>query len=83
LVIWNNHESNVLRNGRVKCVKNQGKNGECMHMKCKFVVTVQWNNFARIKFTSTNHMLPNMGNIISLWKLHSIFEMLAQSPRLA
>ncbi len=37
-----------------------------MHMKCKFVVTVQWNNFARIKFTSTNHMLPNMGNIISL-----------------
>jgi hypothetical protein len=29
------------------------------------------------------HMLLNMDNIIPLWKLHSILEMLAQSPRLA
>jgi hypothetical protein len=40
LVIWNNHESNVLMNGRIKCVENQGKNNECMHVKCKSIVIV-------------------------------------------
>jgi hypothetical protein len=40
-------------NGRIKCVKNQGKNGGCMHMKYKSIVIVEWNNLARIKFTST------------------------------
>jgi len=45
LVIWNNHESCVLMNGRVKHVENQGKNSECMHMKCNFVVIIVWNKF--------------------------------------
>jgi hypothetical protein len=40
LVIWNNHESNVLMNARIKCVENQGKNNECMHVKCKSIVIV-------------------------------------------
>jgi hypothetical protein len=44
-------------NGKVKCVKNQGRNGECMHMKCKFVVAIEWNNLARIKFTFTKCIL--------------------------
>jgi hypothetical protein len=37
-------------NGNVKCVENQGKKSECMHVKCNFVVTVMWNNFVGIKF---------------------------------
>jgi hypothetical protein len=40
LVIWNNHEFGVLMNGSVKYVENQGKNSECMHVKCKYVATV-------------------------------------------
>jgi hypothetical protein len=50
LVIWNNHEFGVSMNCNVKCVENQGKNSECMHVKCKCVVTITWNNYARIKF---------------------------------
>jgi hypothetical protein len=50
LVIWNNHEFGVLMNGNVKCVENQGRNNECMHVKCKYVVTIVWNNYERIKF---------------------------------
>ncbi len=50
LVIWNNHEFGVLMNGIIKCVDNQGKNSECMHVKCKYVVIVVWNNFAWIRF---------------------------------
>jgi hypothetical protein len=49
-VIWNNHEFGVLMNGNVKCVDNQGRTSKCMHVKCKYVVAVMWNNFARIKF---------------------------------
>jgi len=37
-------------NGGVKCVDNQSKNSECMHVKCKYVVTVVWNNCIGIKF---------------------------------
>jgi hypothetical protein len=37
-------------NGSVKCVEKQSKNNECMHVKCKFVVTLVWNNFAAINF---------------------------------
>jgi hypothetical protein len=40
LVIPNNHEHDVLMNGKVKHVKNLGGNVECMHMKCKNVVIV-------------------------------------------
>jgi hypothetical protein len=50
LVIWNNHESDVLMNESVKCVENQGQNSECMHVKCKYVVTIMWNNSVGIKF---------------------------------
>ncbi len=50
LVTWNHHEFGVLMNGSVKCVEDQSKNNECMPMKCKFVVTVVWNNYARIQF---------------------------------
>ncbi len=39
-------------NGRVKCVENPNKNNECMHVKCKFVVVVVWNNSIGIKFIS-------------------------------
>ncbi len=37
-------------NGNVKGVENQGKNTKCMHVKCKSIVTVMWNNSTRIKF---------------------------------
>ncbi len=37
-------------NGSVNYIEKQGKNNECMHMNYKYVVTVMWNNFARIKF---------------------------------
>jgi hypothetical protein len=37
-------------NDSVKCVEKQSKNNECMHVKCKFVIIVVWNNSARIKF---------------------------------
>jgi hypothetical protein len=50
LVIWNNQEFGVLMNGSVKCVENQGRNIECMHVKCTSIVAIVWNNFARIKF---------------------------------
>jgi hypothetical protein len=40
LVILNNHEYGVLMNGSVKCVGKQGKNNECMHVKCNFVVII-------------------------------------------
>jgi hypothetical protein len=50
LVIWNNHEFGVLMNGNVMCVENQSVDSECMHVKCKFVVIVAWNNYVGIKF---------------------------------
>jgi hypothetical protein len=37
-------------NGNVKFVKKQNRNNECMHVKCKSIVIVMWNNSARIKF---------------------------------
>jgi hypothetical protein len=37
-------------NGSVKCVENYGRINGYMHVKCKFVVIVVWNNFVRIKF---------------------------------
>jgi hypothetical protein len=52
LVVWNNHEYGVLLNGRIDCVENQGKINECIHVKCKYVVIVMWNNFLGIKSTS-------------------------------
>jgi len=33
-----------------KCVDNQSKNSECMHVKCKSIVIIAWNNFGGIKF---------------------------------
>jgi hypothetical protein len=50
LVIWNSHEYDVLMNGNVKCVKNEGRNNECMHVKCKYIATIVWNNSVGIKF---------------------------------
>jgi hypothetical protein len=43
LLIWNNHEFNVLMNGNVKYVENESMNSEFMHVKCKSVVTIVWN----------------------------------------
>ncbi len=40
-------------NGIMKYVKNKDRNGECMHMKCKYIVTVEWNNLAKNKFSFT------------------------------
>ncbi len=37
-------------NGNVKCVDNQSRNIECMHVKCKSIVKIMWNNSTRIKF---------------------------------
>ncbi len=36
--------------GSVKCVENQGRNIECMHVKCKSIVIIMWNNYIGIKF---------------------------------
>lgn len=44
-------------NGKIKCAKNLGKNHECMHVKCKYLVTVLWNNFVGIEFTSISMAL--------------------------
>jgi hypothetical protein len=30
-------------------LKNKSKNNECMHVKCKFIVIVVWNNSTGIK----------------------------------
>jgi hypothetical protein len=32
-------------NDKVKYVENQGRNSECMHVKCKYVVMVVWNKY--------------------------------------
>jgi hypothetical protein len=40
LVICNNREYDVLMNGNVKYVENEGKNSECMHVKCNMLL--QW-----------------------------------------
>jgi hypothetical protein len=53
-------------NGKIKCVKNQGNNGECMHMKCKYVIIVEWNNLARIKLISTIWQ-PSCGEFFSIF----------------
>jgi hypothetical protein len=39
--------------GKIKRVENPSRNSECMHVKWKFVVTVLWNNYVGINFTST------------------------------
>jgi hypothetical protein len=39
-------------NCKIKCVENQGRNGEYMYAKWKSIVAIAWNNFAGIKFTS-------------------------------
>jgi hypothetical protein len=44
----------------VLCVEKHSTNIECMHVKCKFVVIVVWNNFEGIKFMSTNVLLKNL-----------------------
>jgi hypothetical protein len=56
LVIWNNHEFGVLMNGSVKCVEKQGKNSECMHVKCKFIVIVMWLIIHELNFTYTTNL---------------------------
>jgi hypothetical protein len=48
-------------NGNVKCVENQGKNNECMHVKCKYVVIVVSNNSIGIKF-HFYHLATMLGN---------------------
>jgi hypothetical protein len=50
LVIWNNRESSVLMNVSVKCVEVQGRNNECMYVKCKSIVIIVWNNYTWITF---------------------------------
>jgi hypothetical protein len=37
-------------NGNAMGIEKQNKIDECMHVKCKFVVIVVWNNSTRIKF---------------------------------
>jgi hypothetical protein len=52
-------------NGKVKCVENQGRNNECMHVKCKSFITVMWNNFVGIKFIYTIWRPPYMDFFIN------------------
>jgi hypothetical protein len=59
LVIWNNHEFDVLMNDNVKCVENQSINSECMHVKCKYIVMVVWNNSTRIKLHFYQPLYPS------------------------
>jgi hypothetical protein len=65
MVVWNNHESGVLMNDRIKNVENYGINSECMHVKCKFIVTIVWNNFVKIKshFYHTQMIIQLVVNI--------------------
>jgi hypothetical protein len=53
IVIWNNYEYGVLMNDIIKCVENQGKNNECMHVKCKYVVIIMWNILQELSFIFT------------------------------
>ncbi len=47
--------------GNVKCVENQCRNSGCLHVKCKYVVTIVWNNYAIIKF-HFYHNVPSLFN---------------------
>jgi len=47
LIIWNNYEFSVLANYKVKCVYNQSKNCECVHI-VELVVIIKRNNFVGI-----------------------------------
>jgi hypothetical protein len=64
-VIWNNHEYSVLMNSNFKNVENQNMNSECMHMKCKFVVTIMWNILQELNSSlldDNNAIVPNDQN---------------------
>jgi hypothetical protein len=37
-------------NGSVMYVEDESKNNECMHVKCKSIVIIMWNNFVGIQF---------------------------------
>jgi hypothetical protein len=64
-------------NGSVKYVENQGKNSECIHVKCKFIVTVVWNNYVEIKFHFYHIFL-----LIQLsWHSHGLVKLLIAMMR--
>jgi len=58
-------------NGSVKCVEKHGRNIECMHVKCKFVVIVVWNKFTRIKF-HVYHLVTILWGIFFLFFFSTI-----------
>ncbi len=37
-------------NGSVKCFEKPSTNSECMHVKCKYIITIMWSNFVGFKF---------------------------------
>jgi hypothetical protein len=43
LGIWKNHEYVFKWMVVLRMLRIWGKNNECMHMKCKYVVTIMWN----------------------------------------
>jgi hypothetical protein len=62
-------------NGNVKCVEKQGINIESMHVKCKSIIIVVWNNFVGIKFHFYHPFQINIGylarlNGYGMWFLH-------------
>jgi hypothetical protein len=54
-------------NGSVKCVENQGKNSECMHVKWKSIVAIMWNNSIGIKFHFYRREFGFIGIKVSNW----------------
>jgi hypothetical protein len=38
---------------KLSVLKIKAKNGECMHMKYKSIIIIEWNDLPIIKFTST------------------------------
>jgi hypothetical protein len=53
-------------NGSVKCVEKQNRNSECMHVKCKYVITVVWNISTRFKFHFYQYPIEN--DIPLIWE---------------
>ncbi len=49
---------------KLSVLKIKAKNGECMHMKYKSIIIIEWNDLPIIKFTSTIWR-PSCGEFVS------------------
>jgi hypothetical protein len=57
-------------NDNVKCVEKQSINSECMHVKCKTIVTIMWNNSTGIKFHVYHLATILWGNLFSIFSFN-------------